>query len=101
MTCYYKAFYQHSFGKDGEYSSKKRFALNPPKMEYVQALIDSSTKDGNPELTALLLDLSRKIKEGLIVYKDDPSDTREIGKEYDVVDNVRKDEDEDESNWDF
>lgn len=94
MTCYSKDSYtSYDCGPRGERSAKWRFALKPPKMEYVNALIDFSTDDGNTELTALLLDLSEKLKKGLIVYEDDPSDEREIGKEYDIEDDVTGEED--------
>ena len=71
-------------GPNGRKTWKKRFALDVPKMEYVQALIDLSTEDGNGELTSLLLELAQKLRDGLIVYEDDASDTRVIGAEYDV-----------------
>lgn len=95
MTCYSNDSYtSYDCGPNGNRSSKKRFALKPPKMEYVSALIDFSTDDGNTELIALLLDLSEKLKKGMIVYEDDPSDKREIGKEYDIEDNVEGEEDD-------
>ena len=63
--------------------SKARFVLKASKAEYVNALIDLSTEDSNKELTTLLLDLSQKLREGLIIYEDNPYDERIIGKEYD------------------
>ena len=113
MTCRYDSFYtSYDCGPSGKRSHKERFALKPPQIEYVSALIDLSTADGNGELTALLIELSRKLKEGLIVYKDDPEDKREIGKPYDDEDNVTgedkwdeyeeksEDEEEPEEEWD-
>lgn len=88
-------------GPEGERSWDERFAMRPPKPEYVQALIDSSTADDNSELTALLLELSRKLRDGLIVYKDDPADKRLIGQKYNEVDDVSGEEgwDEDGDDW--
>lgn len=65
-------------------SSKARFEFKKPKAEYVNALIDLSTEDGNAELTTLLLDLSQKLRDGLNIYEDNPYDEREIDKEYDI-----------------
>ena len=62
-------------GPNGYRSWKERFTLSAPKQEYVQSLIELSTADGNGELTALLLELSRKLMEGLVCFKDDDSDT--------------------------
>ena len=94
-------------GPEGERSWDERFSMHLPNAEYVQALIDSSTADGNSELTALLLELSRKLRDGLIVYKDDPADKRVIGKKYNEVDDVtgeegwvEDEEDEDEEDED-
>lgn len=106
MTCYSDDSYtSYDCGPNGKRSSKARFVLKAPKTEYVDALIDLSTEDGNTELTALLQNLAQKLKEGLVVYEDDPTDEREIGKEYDVEDDVQGeeyddyyDEDEDEEN---
>ena len=93
MTCYYDDSYtSYDCGPNGNKSSKARFVLKAPKAEYINALIDLSIEDGNKELTALLKDLAQKLNDGLIVYEDDPSDEREIGKEYDIVDNVEGDE---------
>jgi len=88
-------------GPNGFKSWKERLALNAPNVEYVQELIDISTADSNGELTELLLELLRKLKEGLIVYEDDASDTRAIGEEYDVeqegdVDSYYEEYDDDE-----
>ena len=95
MTCYSDDSYtSYDCGPKGKRSSKARFVLKPPKMEYVNALIDLSTADGNTELTTLLLDLSKKLKNGLIVYEDDLSDEREIGKQYDIEDDVTGEEDD-------
>ena len=97
MTRYSDDSYtSYDCGANGKRSSKARFALKPPKMEYISALIDLSTADGNTELTKLLLDLSQKLKEGLIVYEDDPSDKRKIGEEYDIEDDVVGDNYEDD-----
>ena len=93
MTCYNDDSYtSYDCGPNGKRSSKARFVLKAPKVEYVDALIALSTEDGNTELTALLQDLAQKLKDGLIVYEDDPSDEREIGKEYDIEDDVQGDE---------
>lgn len=89
MTCYSNDLYtSYDCGANGNKSSKARFVLKAPKAEYVSALIALSTEDGNTELTVLLQDLAKKLKDGLIIYEDDPSDEREIGKEYDIEDNV-------------
>ena len=69
-------------GPTGNRSWKERFALQPPTMEQVQALIDLSSGDENAALTALLLELSQKLRNGLIVCEDDPSDERRIGGRY-------------------
>lgn len=79
-------------GPNGERSWEERFALKAPKVEYVRALIDLSSADGNEELTALLLVLSRKLTEGLITYEDDISDARTVGEEYDVEEEGEVDE---------
>lgn len=93
MTCYRNDLYtSYDCGANGKRSSKARFVLKAPKAEYVSALIALSTEDGNTELTALLQDLAKKLKDGLIIYEDDPSDEREIGKEYDIEDDVQGDE---------
>lgn len=95
MTRYCDDSYtSYDCGPNGNRSSKARFALKPPKMKYVNALIDLSTAEGNSELTTLLRDLAEKLKNGMIVYENDPSDEREIGKEYDIEDNVEGDEDD-------
>ena len=88
------SYTSYDCGPNGKRSSKARFVLKPPKMEYVSSLIDLSNADGNNKLTTLLLDLSQKLKDGLIVYKDKPSDKREIGKAYDIEDDVTGDEDD-------
>ena len=94
MTGYFDGSYtSYDGGLNGKKSYKFRFALKPPKMEYVNALVDLSIADGNEELTALLQEVSRKLREGLIVYSEDTTDTRVIGKIYDVVDNVTGEED--------
>ena len=101
MTCYSDDSYtSYDCGANGKRSSKARFVLKPPKMEYINALIDLSNADGNTELTNLLLDLSQKLKDSLIVYEDDLSDKREIGKEYDIEDNVEGDNYEDDEYYD-
>lgn len=71
-------------GPCGKRSSKARFILEPPKPEYVSALIDLCKADGNTELLALLSDLSEKLKNGQIVYKDDGKDERVVSEEYDI-----------------
>ncbi len=71
-------------GPNGKKTWKERFAFAAPKMEYVESLIDLSSADGNTELTTLLVELLRKLKNGLLVYEDDGLDTRKIGEEYDV-----------------
>lgn len=87
MTCYGLDKYTDYGG--GTYqpnkSWKARFILEPPKMAFVQALIDISTQKRDTELTALLLELTRKLKNGEIVYPDDDSDDRKINKKYDIV----------------
>lgn len=87
-------------GPNGHRSWQERFAMQPPEIEDVQALIDISTEDGNGELTALLLELSRKLREGLIVYKDDPSDKRKIGEKYNVEERFEDEEEEDSEDGD-
>ncbi len=85
MTLRCEEEYDDSDGGDYQRKAwKERFALKAPKMEYVQALIELSVADGNVELTALLLELTRKIREGLIVYEDDILDTRKVGVKYDI-----------------
>ena len=96
-------------GPNGCKRWKERFALKAPKMEYVQSLIDCSMADGNGELTALLLELTKKLRDGLITYEDDGSDTRVIGEKYDVEKEGRVDgyegeyvdEDDDEYNDEY
>lgn len=93
MTRYCDDSYtSYDCGPNGNRSSKARFILKAPKTEYVNALINLSTKDGNTELTVLLQDLAQKLKTGSVVYENDPSDKREIGKEYDIEDDVQGDE---------
>lgn len=90
-------------GPNGYRSWKERFTLRAPKQEYVQALIELSSADDNGELTASLLELSRKLTEGLVCFEDDDSDTRVIGEEYEVEeegDVVDCDEEDDENNDD-
>lgn len=109
MTQYWNDSYtSYDCGPNGNRSSKARFILKAPKVEYVNALIELSTEDGNTELTALLQDLAKKLKDGLIVYEDNPSDEREIGKEYDIEDDVQGyeyddyyDENEDEEDEEY
>lgn len=98
MTCYRNDSYTDygADGPSGKRSSKERFVLKPPKEEHVSALIELSKEDGNIELADLLLDLESKLKDGLIVYEDDGTDHREIGEEYDVVDGVAGDTEDDE-----
>lgn len=103
MTCYVDEKYT-SYGGDGPRGTKsweERFAIGLPKDHHIQALIDLSTKDGNEELTALLLELTKKIKEGLIVYKENKKDKRKIGEPYDLVEKMGDswDEDEDEEEY--
>ncbi|MBR2799790.1 MAG: leucine-rich repeat domain-containing protein [Oscillospiraceae bacterium] len=83
------SFFEHCYdphGQDprGEFLSrwKERFALELPAMKYISALIECSTADGNVELTALLLELSRKLSEGLITCENDEHDDRIIGERY-------------------
>lgn len=93
MTCYRDDSYtSYDCGPNGRRSSKARFILKAPKAEYVDALINLSIEDDNAELTALLQDLAQKLKTGSVVYENDPSDKREIGKEYDIEDDVQGDE---------
>ena len=70
-------------------SWKARFALEAPKMEYVQALIKASEDDGNAKLTTLLQELAEKIRDGKIVYPDNPSDNRPVDEKYDVIYDVK------------
>ena len=49
-----------------EEEEEEPIVMKPPKPEHIDALIELSTADGNEELTALLLELSRKMKEGFI-----------------------------------
>lgn len=99
MTCYINEKYT-SYGGDGprgKKSWKERYAIELPKEEHIQALIALSTKDGNEELTALLQELSGKIKEGLIACKGKRRDKRVIGEPYDLVEEMEEDSwDEDE-----
>lgn len=87
MTCYgvdtYTDYGEGTYEPD--ISWKARFILEPPPIEYVNALIDISTNDDNEELTALLLELVQKLRNKEIVYADDGSDTREVNKKYDIV----------------
>ena len=101
MTCYSNDSYtSYDCGANGKRSSKARFVLKAPEAKYVDALIDLSTEDGNTELTALLQELAQKLKDGLVVYEDDPLDEREIGKEYDIEDDVTGEEDDDYEEFD-
>lgn len=102
MTCYRTDSYTDygGDGPNGNRSSKARFALQTPKTVFVTALIELSKEDGNEALTVLLEELEKRIRDGLIVYKDDPEDKRVIGEKYDVVDDVEdygySEEEEDE-----
>ena len=98
MTCYTYDDYCNDYGDGpiGERSSKARFALEAPDEKYVNALIGLSTDDENIELTTLLMDLLKKLKNGLVIYKNDPEDTREIDEEYDIVDNIIEFENDDD-----
>ena len=90
MTCYRNDSYTDygGSGPNGKRSSKARFILKAPRAEFINALINLSIKDGNMGLTTLLQDLAQKLKEGLVVYEDNPEDSREIDNEYDIQDNV-------------
>lgn len=90
MTCYRNDSYTDygGSGPSGNRFSKERFILRPPELEFISALIKISKEDGNTELTNLLLDLESKVKDGLIVYEDDGTDQRKNGQQYDVVDEV-------------
>ena len=87
-------------GPNGKRSSKARFILDAPKEEYICHLIDISIKDKNTELATLLQNLSQKLKNGLFVLEDNSTDTREIGEEYDIEDDIQEfgyyDEDEED-----
>ena len=87
MTCY--GFDTYTDYGGGTYqpdrSWKARFILEPPPMGYVKALIQISKDDGNEELTELLMELYRKLRNKEIVYEDDGSDTRKVNKKYDIV----------------
>lgn len=87
MTCY--GFDTYTDYGGGTYqpdrSWKARFILEPPPMAYVKALIQISKDDGNEELTELLMELVRKLRDKEIVYEDDGSDTRKVNKKYDIV----------------
>ncbi len=73
-------------------SWKMRFSLEPPKMDYVQALINISKKNGNADLTKLLLELAQKLRNGEIVYIENSSDPRKINEIYDVEENDEADQ---------
>ncbi len=88
-------------GPNGSKSWSERFTLDVPKLEYVEALISLSRADENTELTGLLQDLSKKIQEGLIIYEEESTDRRIIGKKYDVETDGDLDEEEDEENQDY
>ncbi len=49
--------------------------------------------------TALLQALLQKLKDGIIVYKEDETDTRQIGVEYDVEEEGCLDDFEDEDDY--
>ncbi len=86
MTCYYGySVTNYDVGPNGKEKWTERIALEPPKQEYVEALIKISTKEKNEELSSLLLELLQKLRNGEIVYKDDPTDKRIIGKMYDAT----------------
>ena len=86
MTCYCGySVTNYDVGPNGKEKWTERIALEPPKQEYVEALIKISTQEKNEELTSLLLELLRKLRNGEIVYKDDPTDKRIIGKIYDAT----------------
>ncbi len=86
MTYYY-VFSNTDYGEGASRgkSHKARFALEPPKKEYVSLLADLSREDRNTELTALLQELLNSLEAGNIVCKNDERDTRIINKAYDIV----------------
>ena len=87
MTCYGVDSYTDYGG--GTYRParywKARFILEPPPLAYVEALTQISKDDGNEELTELLTELARKLRNDELVYIDDGSDTRKVNKKYDIV----------------
>ena len=87
MTCY--GFDTYTDYGGGTYqpdrSWKARFILEAPPMAYVKALIQISKDDGYEELTELLMELARRLRDKEIVYEDDGSDTRKVNKKYDIV----------------
>ena len=83
-------------GPNGSRSWKERFALEAPKAEYIDALINFSTADNNTELTKILQELLQKLKDGLITYENDTQDTRIIGEKYDIEEDGSLDEMEEE-----
>lgn len=82
---------------------KVRCDLNVPELEYVEALVEESSKDGNSELTALLLDLVQKIKDGKMIIEP-VEDDREPDVQYDIDEYWEEVEeenwDEDDEDWD-
>ena len=90
MTCTVNTddYYYGGPGHYGESEWKERFEIRPPKAEHVASLIDLSTKDGNGELTTLLLELSEKLAKGLVTCREIPGDTRKIGEHYDVCEDM-------------
>lgn len=87
MTCYGMDSYTDYGGGTNHpnKSWKARFILEPPKIGFVQKLIDFSIKDENAELTASLQELVQKLKNKKIAYPDDGTDNRIINKRYDII----------------
>ena len=92
MTYYAKDKYTDygGYGPNGTKTWKKRFILKAPELKYVEKLIGLSKAYNNSNLTVLLLDLSKKLNDGLLKYEDydESNDNREIDKEYDVFDDM-------------
>ena len=99
MTLYGKDSYTSysGDGPSGEQTWKERFVMKPPELKHIEVLAEISAADGNEEITGLLQDLLRKLKDGQIVYAEDPGDKRKVGEKYDVSGHVTEPEDEEEA----
>ena len=86
MTRYSTTVYENhgSKGPNGTRISRARFRFREPDRHYVEEMLRVSRKDGNAVLAELLESLLQKLKEGTIIFTDDPSDEREINKKYDI-----------------
>ena len=81
-------------GPNGKRTSKTRFALKPPRLDFVEELIKYSEANSNTRLMSLLKELAEKLRKNEIMYEDDAEDKRIIGEEYDIVDDVEGEEDD-------